>query len=374
MWERFLDRWTRIKALMIKEFQAVLTDKRNRNMLFIPPVVQLVLFAFTATLEVKNITMVVQDKDNTTISKELVSKFQGSPRFVRIYYVNSREDLNRLINSQKVFIAMTIPNNFAHDLYANNNAKVQFILDGRKTNAASIVLGYANSIINEFQSELSGRQISSKINVQVRNWFNSNLNYRWFIVISMCGTLTMSMVLSLTALAVAKEREFGTFNQIIVSPLKPWEILLAKTIPAMCFSLTVMTLILFIAIFGFRIPFVGSILYLLISVLVFLLAMSAIGLFISTICRTQQQAILGVFVVMMPCMLLSGYISPVENMPIFLQKITLINPVRHFLVLNKGIFSKDMTFAMIFENLWPLIVLSIVSLGFSTWYFNRKLE
>lgn len=369
------DRFSYIKALIVKELQIIWSDPRNRIMIIMPPIIQLALFSFTATLEVKNISMVIYDKDRTQISRALADKFQHTPYVETVYYVDNPADLKSMMDRQKGYIAVTIPQDFAKKIYSDEPAQVQFILDGRKSNAAQIVNGYATQIVTAFQYEIDGITAPQiPIQIDVRNWFNPNLDYQWFIVITLIGVLAMIMSLAITALAVAQEKELGTFDQIIVSPLKSSEILIGKTIPALLITLIDVTIMVIAAVFIFQIPLVGSLIVLYLCLIVFILSISGIGLFISTLCQTQQQAILGVFAFMAPTFLLSGYITPIENMPSALQKIAYINPLTYFFKLSKGIFLKDITPWMIMQNVLPLLLIAIATLSFAGWFFNKKLD
>lgn len=371
----FFERFSYIKALIIKELQIIWSDPKNRVMIIAPPLVQLGLFAFTATLEIKNISMVIYDKDNTEISRALTDKFKNTPTVETVWHVDNPHDLTQLIDRQKAYIAVTIPQDFSKNIYAGKPTTVQFILDGRKSNAAQIVNGYATQIVNTFQYEINGVNMPKlPITVQIRNWFNPNLDYQWFIVITLTGVLAMIMALSITALSVAQEKELGTFDQIIVSPLKSSEILIGKTVPAVLITLMDVTIMVVAAVLFFHIPIMGSLVVLYLCLTVFILAICGIGLFISTLCQTQQQAILGVFVFIAPTFLLSGYITPIENMPPLVQKFSYINPLTYFFNLSKGIYLKDIDFILIMQNTIPLMIIAVITLSFAGWFFNKKLD
>lgn len=371
----FFSRLSRIKALIIKEFQIIWSDPKNRIMIILPPILQLTIFAYAATLEVKNISLLIYDKDQTEISRALADKFENTPIVAKVYHVDNQAQMKSLIDRQKVYMAVTIPNDFSKNIYQGQAATVQFILDGRKSNAAQIVQSYATQIVNAFQGEILGvAPPVNKIQVDIRNWFNPNLDYHWFIVISLTGALAMVMTLSITALAVAQEKELGTFDQIIVSPLSSVEILIGKTVPALVITLLEVTSMILAGMWIFNIPLQGSVFSLYGCILVFLLSIAGVGLFISTLCKTQQQAILGVFAFIAPTFLLSGYVTPVENMPLYLQKFSLINPLTYFFKLMKGIYLKDIPFSIIMDYTLPLFLIALVTLGFAGWFFNKKLD
>lgn len=368
-------RWSRVKAFMIKEVQTTLADKQNRMLILVAPFLMLVLFAYTATMEVKNVFLLIYDKDNSQISKNLIKKFENTPVVKKVYQVNNRKEMVDLINRQKVYVAITIPQNFAKNIYNNNPTDIQIIMDGRKSNASQIASSYAQSIIQNFlANEINETGNSAPlIDIRTRNWFNPELNYQWFILISLTGMMAMSITLMITSLAIAQEKELGTFEQTIVSPLTSFEIIMGKTIPAIAISLMDTTFMVLTSCLFFKVPLSGSVIALYASLIVFLLAMAGIGLSISTLCKTQQQSILGVFTFMVPVLLLSGYMTPIENMPEFLQKFAVINPLTYFFILMKGIFLKNIDIIMILHGCIPLLLIALSTMTFSWWFFNKNL-
>ena len=358
---------SRVLALIKKEFITIWNDKKSRAIIIMLPLMQLIIFANAATMEVRNIDVAVLDSSNTVESRELISRFEHSPRFRHIFYVENEQDLKNKLDNQKVQLGIYINNDFARNLKSGHIASVQVIGDGRQTNSSSIATNYANQIIFGMTKQNVG------INLAVRNWFNPNLNYQWYVLTVIVAMLSVVVTLILTALSIARERELGTFDQLIVSPLSSFEILLGKTIPPLCIAMTLTCIMTFIVITVFKIPFNGSIFLLLISLLISLLSIVGVGLFISSICNTQQQAILSVMTFMMPAVLLSGFISPIEDMPIFLQHLTYFNPVRFFMVLTRGIFLKGMGVADVMTNLIPLIIIATITLTLASRTFKRKL-
>ena len=276
------------------------------------------------------------------------------------------------IDTQKVQIGITIQNDFARNIKSNTTSDIQIISDGRQTNSAAIASGYAGQIISMYGAELSGGQ-GACINATVRNWFNPNLEYKWYILTVIVAMLSLVTTLILTSLSIARERELGTFDQLIVSPLSSFEILLGKSIPPLIIAMSLTMLMVAIVIVGFKVPFVGSIFLFFISILISLLAIVGVGLFISSICNTQQQAILSVMTFMMPAILLSGFISPIEDMPTFLQYLTYLNPVRFFMVLSRGIFLKGMGITDVVTNIIPLLLIATITLTLAGRTFKRKL-
>lgn len=366
----------RIKALIIKELLTVWRDKKSRFFLVFPPLFQLFVFAFAATLDVKNVPIAFLNRDGGKASFELIQRFNGSPTFTKNFYVENLEEIAHVIDTQKALMVLHFDEQFSRNLYANKPASLQLILDGRKSNTAQVVLGYAQQIVQRFNqdfAELQGLPKQSSVLI-TRNWFNPNLLYYWFNVPNLCGVLTMLVTIIITSLSVARERELGTFDQMLVSPLRPFEILLGKTVPALIISLVEAFVIIGIAVYFFRIPFTGSLLLLYFSLIVFISSVVGVGLFLSSVSKTQQQAVLGSFIFLSPALLLSGYATPIENMPQWLQIIDLANPLRYFLVIVKGIFLKSMPAHLVWSNTWPMALIGLFTFFGAGWFFSRRLE
>ena len=363
----------RILALIKKEFITIWKDPKSRGIIIAMPLLQLFVFANAITMEVKNIDVVLIDRSNSVQSRELISRFEHSPRFRKFYYVNSEKEFKEKIDNQKVQIGIYINNDFGVNVKRKNKTDVLIVADGRQTNSAAIAGGYATQIISSYNSEIAGVQGAS-INPVIRNWFNPNLEYRWYILTVIIAMLALVITLLLTALSIAREREMGTFDQLIVSPLSSFEILLGKTIPPLIIAMGLTIFMTLIVVGCFKVPFAGSIWLFLVAVFVSLLSIVGVGLFISSISKTQQQAILGVITFQMPAVLLSGFISPIEDMPLGWQYLTWINPVRFFMVLTRGIFLKGMGVQDVFINLIPLILIAMVTLSLASWTFKRNLD
>jgi ABC-2 type transport system permease protein len=368
--------WLRIRSLILKELLAIWRDPKGRFILLAPPVIEMLIFAYAATQEVKNVPIAVLNRDMGTYARDLVARFEGSPNFREVRHLRAEPDIARAIDSRSVLLVVQIPEDFSRELAAGRPAAVQLILDGRSANAAQILAGYAEQILDKYNAELAQtRSAPLPASALVgRVWFNPNLDALWSTVPSLVAILVALEGLMVTGLSVARERELGTFEQLLVSPLSPAEIIIGKTVPAFLVGLAEGTLMVTVAVLFFRIPLTGSVLLLYTSMSVYLLAVIGIGLFISSLARTQQQAILGTFSCMVPMMLLSGFASPVENMPDWLQAVTLANPVRHFIVIVKGVFLKAMPAADVLHSLWPLLVIGLVTLSAATWLFRRRVE
>lgn len=363
----------RVFALIKKEFITIWKDPKSRGIIIAMPILQLLVFANAITMEVKNIDVAVIDRDNSVESRELLSRFENSPRFRKFYYVQNESEFKRKIDTQKVQIGLYIDNNFSSNIKAQKPVNILVATDGRQTNSASIAGGYASQIISGYNDEITARK-GAQITPVIRNWYNPNLEYRWYILTVLIAMLALVLTLLLTALSIAREREMGTFDQLIVSPLSSFEILLGKTVPPLTIAMVLTCVMTLIVITCFKVPFAGSIVLFLVSIFISLLSIVGVGLCISSICKTQQQAILGVITFQMPAILLSGFISPVEDMPVFLQYFTYINPIRFFMVLTRGIFLKGMGLGDIFMNLIPLIIIAFFTLSLASWTFKRKLD
>ena len=371
----------RVLALMKKEFITIWNDPKTKGIIIGLPIVQLLIFSNAATMEVQNIDTAVLDRSKSVESRELLSRFENSPRFRNFYYVDNEADFKDKLDTQKVQIGLMIDNDFSKSVKSGKTATVQVIADGRQTNSASIASGYASQIITGYGAEVTTSTQSSRIGVSggaginpsVRNWFNPNLEYKWYILTVIVAMLSLVTTLILTSLSIARERELGTFDQLIVSPLSSFEILLGKSIPPLIIAMALTMIMTGIVIIFFHIPFAGSFMLFMISIFISLLAIVGVGLYFSAICNTQQQAILSAMTFMMPAVLLSGFISPIEDMPVALQYLTWINPVRFFMVLTRGIFLKGMGFEDVFTNLIPLIIIASITLTLAGRTFKRKL-
>lgn len=366
--------WLRILTLIQKEVLAVLRDPRNRMALVVPPILQLFLFSFTGTLEVKHVALGIWNQDYGQVANELIERLSASPNFGHVEFAHSRQELQQMIDEQRVMLAITFLPDFSRKFSEDYAAPLQMVADGRKSNSAQIAQGYVSQIVNQFVSEQATTD-NSPPNVQVveRTWFNPNLDYIWFTLPSLAVMITLQICLNVTAMSVAREREMGTFEQLLVSPIRPLEIMAGKSIPALILALIEVTIFILITVFVFRIPFHGSVPFLYLSLTVFIIAMIGIGLSISSIAVTQQQAMLGIMTTLLPATLLSGYAAPIENMPAWLQPLTYANPLRYIMVVMKGVFLKDMPPMEILNNTWQMAIIAVFTLTLATWLFRRRL-
>lgn len=372
--------WRRLRALIVKELLAVLRDPRGRFILIGPPLMQMFLFSYAATLDVTNIDIGVLNRDGGRWSVEFLQRLDGAPAFRSIQRLSNLDEARAAIDNRRVIAVLHFGQDFSRNVVAGRPAEVQVILDGRRSNAAQIVLGYLTTIAGGISSPVAvapvstGGENGTNTPIVVRHWFNANLDYIWFTVPSLLGTLGLLIALVVTGQSVARERELGTFDQLMVSPLRVSEILIGKTLPPLIIGLAQATAFLAVAIFFFEVPFRGSLLLLYIGVIFFLASVVGVGLFISSLAQTQQQAFLGTFLFASPAILLSGFATPIENMPEWLQLITQANPLRHFLVIVRGLFLKDMPALEVAANILPLILIAAFTLSVAAWLFRRTME
>jgi ABC-2 type transport system permease protein len=365
--------WTRLGALIVKELLAAFRDPRARIALVMPPLIQLFLFAYAATLEVSNVPIGVLRQDWGLASEQLVSRFERASAFSEVRRYASLADVKAAIDRQEVMIVVHIGQEFSRKIASGEPATVQLLLDGRKSNSAQIVNGYVGTIVRQFSEDYrAGKAAQSEI--VDRSWYNPNREYRTAMVPTLIGILSMTMVLMIVGMSVARERELGTFEQLLVSPLQPLEIVVGKAVPGLIVGLAQGAVIALIVIYVFGIPMAGSPLALFAGLLVFLLAVIGVALFISSLVANQQQAMMGIMVFMMPSMLLSGFASPVQNMPGWLQPITMINPLTHFMVIMRGVFLRDMPLWLVVQRIWPMALIAVVTISAAAWLFRRRVQ
>jgi len=367
--------WNRIVTLIWKELLAVLRDPKSRISILVPPIIQLFIFTFAATLDVKNVPIGILNQDFGEQSIELIQRLHGSPMFNRIVFLKGVEEIGPFIDNQKGLMVVSFSETFSRLLKAGKQADVQLILDGRRSNSAQIVAGYFTSIVQQFNAEFAAKAGVAQQNAELfpRNWFNPNLLYFWYNNPSLVATLSMLTCLIVTTQSVARERELGTFDQLLVSPLIPIEILIGKIVPGIIVGMIEGSLMMAAGVFLLGVPFTGSLLLFMIALLIFVTAISGVGLFISSLSATQQQAMLGTFVFVMPSILLSGFATPIETMPTWLQPVTYTIPLTYMLVISKGIFLKAMPMGIVFENIWPMVIIGFCTIVGAGWFFRRRL-
>lgn len=363
----------RIHALVLKELQSILGNPSSRALLLMPVLLQTLLFPFAATLDVTNASIAIYNRDSGAPATELVQRFAKSTAFTHVIAATSQQQMADAIETREALLAVSIPEDFSRQLAAGKGAQVQVLLDGRRSNSAQIAFGYLQGIVEGYSKDrmtASGQVQPSE--VVGRYWFNENLIYRNFTLPNLVAVITTIGALVLTALSVAREREQGTFDQLLVSPLTPEMIMIGKAVPAIIVAFFQATIILCAAVFAYHVPFRGSLLLLYVGMFFYALSLVGVGLFISSLCNTQQQAFLGAFSFMMPAMMLSGFAAPVENMPHWLQIATWPNPVRHFVEIVKGVFLKDASPERVWSLILPLILIGFGTMSLAAIMFRRK--
>jgi len=365
----------RILALTRKELLAILKDPRSRVVLFLPPILQSLIFGYAASYDLNNVPYAVLDQDRTATSRELLSHLDGSGIFHRVADLERAADLDVQINDRRAVLVVQIDQNFERRLLSGRPADVQVIADGRNSNTAAVALGYVGAIVEAFNSAWRSThgQPVAPIHVIERAWYNPNLESRWNMIPALVGTLTLIGTMILTALSVAREREQGTFDQLLVTPIRPAEIMAGKAIPCMMVGLLQATSILLVAQFWFRIPFEGSFITLYLGLGLFLMAAVGMGLLVSSIAATMQQAMLYSFMLVMPFTLLSGLTTPISSMPASLQTATLFNPLRYAIDIAHRVYLEGASVDRLLPDLWPLAVIGIVTLSFASWLFRHRL-
>lgn len=364
----------RLWTLIRKELQSLLREPQTRAILVLPVLIQVLLFPFAATLEVTNATIAIYNEDNGKHSVELTQRFARAKAFTHILLLKSPQDIQPTIDTQKALLLVRFPADFSRNLDTFQTAPMQLILDGRNSNSAQIAANYLQHVVKDYQQELmDGKPKPNNSELVVRNWYNPNLDYKWFVVPSLIAMITTIGVMIVTSLSVAREREQGTLDQLLVSPLATWQIFVGKAVPALIVATFQATIVLGVGIWAYQIPFAGSLALFYFTMVIYGLSLVGFGLLISALCSTQQQAFIGVFVFMMPAILLSGYVSPVENMPVWLQDLTWINPIRHFTDITKQIYLKDASLDIVWGSLWPLLVIAATTGSVAYAMFRRNI-
>jgi len=358
----------RLKQMLIKEFIQVFRDKRTRFVLFVPPIIQMLIFGYAATFEIHHVATVVLDLDHSQESRDVISRFTSSPYFDVQHQLTDSRQIEDLIDRGKATVALQINPGFAENLRKGQTAPMQVIVDATNSNTALIASGYINQIaigfakdyqqdrINRISPQLTERIPS--VELEQRPWYNPDLRSRWFFVPGIVGSLTLVLVVNLTAFAVVREREIGTLEQIMVTPIRPGEFILGKTLPFFLIGLFDVSLIAVVGTLWFQVPFHGQVSVLFIGAILFLLCMLGVGLLISTVSETQQQAMVTAFFFLMPAVTFSGFAFPISTMPQWLQYLTYANPLRYFLIVLRGSYLKGVGM----DILWPQM-LAMAGLG-----------
>jgi ABC-2 type transport system permease protein len=366
----------RISALTRKELLAVLKDRRSRLSLLIPPVVQALIFGYAATYDLNRVPYAAFDQDHSAASRQLLAGLDGSGIFERVADLQRASDIRTFIDARRALLVIQIDQDFERQLLSGRSPDLQIIADGRNSNTAGTAMGYAGSVVQRFSDDWGaehGRGPPPVLMV-ARAWYNPNLETRWFMIPGMIGTLTLIQTMMLTAMSVAREREQGTFDQLLVTPFRPYEIMAGKALPSMLVGVVQATGVLLVAQLWFRIPFAGSYLTLYGGLLLFLLAAVGIGLLLSAVAATMQQAMLYSMLLIMPFSLLSGLTTPLSSMPGAVQYLTAINPLRYAIDMTRRVYLEGAGVGLLVADLWPLAVIALITLSVASWIFSHRMQ
>ncbi len=374
--------WERIRHMLVKEFIEVFRDPRMRALIFVVPVLQLFIFGYAANTDVRNISTAVYDLDNTVSSRELVSRFVKSGYFNVVAYISNDTRERQLLDEGRAQVVLHMDNGFEGDLLAGRPAPFQMVVDGTDSNTAGIVLGYSNTIVHKFSQDILSQRIlrlrgnivmPGQVVLKTRTWFNENLESRTYFVPGVIALMITLLTLLLTSLAIVREKEIGTMEQIMVTPIRPVEFILGKTVPFALISFVDLAVVSLVGVYWFEIPVRGSFVLLVFAMSVYLMSTLGIGLLISTVSQTQQQAMISTFFFFMPAVLLSGFMFPIANMPVVVQWLTLLNPMRYVMVILRGIFLKGVGFGILWPQIAVLAVIGALTLALASRRFRKTL-
>ena len=365
-----LDFFRRIISLCRKELLAILKDPANRIILIVPVLLESFLFGYGATYDLTNVPYAVLDESRGAVSTELLARLDGTGVFHRVATLHIQADIARVIDSRQALLVIRFGPRFEDQLNAGESSPVQLIVDARNSNTAGSAVDYLGTIINSYNAMQRG---GAALTIESRTWYNPNLETRWTILPGLIASLSMIQILLLSALSVARERENDTFDQLLVTPFTPTEILIGKALPIFAVGLVQATIVLLVALLWFRIPFAGSLATLYIGLSFFTIAGVGIGLSISAVAANMQQSMLYTFMLVMPLILLSGLATPVRNMPEFLQTATLVNPLRFAIDLAQRVYLEGVGLSTIIYDLVPLVIMSVITLPLAAWLFRNRL-
>jgi ABC-2 type transport system permease protein len=376
--------WRRIRHIIIKEFIQVFRDKKLRFFLIVPPLMQLLTYGYVVNFDIKHVALAVFDESRTMESRQLIDRFASNDWFNVKYFVKSQKELLHLVDRGDITMALWIQWDFATRLRQGKSGKIQVIVDATDSNAALIVSRYAGTVIADYsQQQLNQRlarqgqeragQSGLPLEIEPRAWFNANLVSRHSMVPGVIGMVVLLVSLMLTALSVVREKEIGTLEQILVTPIRPFELMLGKTIPFVLISVAEVAMVTAVGILWFEVPFRGSYLVLLLGTIAFLFNSVGLGLMISTVSSTQQQAMMAGNLFLTPAILLSGLIFPIANMPVFFQYLTYLNPLMYFIIVTQGIFLKGAGLALLWPEMTAMTVLGMGMLALAVTRFKAHI-
>lgn len=374
--------WERIKHMLVKEFIQVLRDPKMRGVIFLMPIIQVLVFGYAVTTDVKHVRTAVYDLDNTQTTLELVDRFARSSYFDVVARVTDDRHAQAVIDRGEVRALLRMNHGFQNELRAGRPAELQVIVDGTDSNTAGIVLDYSRKIAAQFSRQVTVARTNRGLGVvpravaldlETRAWFNENLESRNFYVPGVIAIIVMLITLMLTSMAVVREKEIGTMEQIMVTPITPREFILGKTLPFALIGFADVVLVTAIGVLWFEVPIRGNLVLLFAGTALYLLTTLGLGLLLSTVSQTQQQAMMGTFFIYFPAVLLSGFMFPIANMPVAVQWLTYLNPLRYFLVIVRAIFLKGVGAEILWPQLAALGAMGVVTLGLASRRFRKTL-
>lgn len=376
--------WLRLRQMLVKEFIQVFRDKRTRFILFGPPIIQMVIFGYAANLDIQHVPIAILDYENSQVSRDFVSRFEGSRYFDVRERTLDREKLHRMVDDGDVIAAVQVNDGFSELLRKGQTARVQVIVDASNSNTALVSLGYVNQVASKFAQDYQEKMLNRtapsllpqmpSIVLERQPWFNPDLRSQWFFVPGVMGNLVTLVIVLLTAFAIVREREIGTLEEIMVTPIRQAEFILGKTIPFFLIGLLDAVLITAVGTFWFRVPLSGSLLVLSTGTVLYLFCVLGIGLLISTLSETQQQAMVSAFFFLMPAIIFSGFASPISSMPMALQWLTYADPLRYFIVILRGVFLKGVGFGVLWPQMASLALFAVLILLASVLRFHKSLD
>ena len=371
--------WLRVRELVRKEFIQLFRDKKNRPLLIIAPLIQLLVFGYVVTTDVRDIRVALLDYSKSKESRMVFDALNANKTFRITHLVDHPQDLDHLILDRKVDLLVTIGPEFAHQIRKGKSAAVQILVDGSMSNMASVRIAYITTVLerlnNQLIRELYGERIHyGKVDPRIRTWYNPNLESRDFYVPAIVAVLIMITTLLFTSMAIIREKEAGTIEQLIVTPLKPVEFILGKTIPYIIIAQGQMIMVTAFAVLWFAVPMKGNALLLFLGACLFLLSTLGIGLFISTISATQQQAMMTTFFFLLPFFMFSGFVFPISNMPVLIQWLSYLNPLRYFLVIIRGVFLKGVGLDVLWPQFVALAGLGTIVFSGAVMRFRKRLD
>lgn len=377
--------WLRqVLAIAAKELLMILKDPKSRFVVIGPPLIQFVVFGYAATFDVTDVSCVVVDEDRSAESRDLLARFTGSGHFTEVARLDSLQGAAELVDAGRARLVLHVGSDFAARLHADRPAELQIVADGRNSNVSGIALGYASTIVGRWSREIEASRVNARtaaglppvprVEIVQRAWFNPSLDSRWFVVSGLPAQIALVVVMLLTSLSVAREREHGTFDQMLVAPVDSAQILIGKALPSFGLGLLDGLLLTGLAVVWFGVPMTGTLAALVAVLAVYACAILGVGLFVSSLATTMQQGLLGSFMVIMPSVLLSGFTTPIENMPLWLQRATIVNPARYAVAGCRAVLLEGADLAAVQPYLGPMAGMAALTLTLAGWLFRRRTQ